>query len=257
MLLTLARIMGSLLAPLPVLLLLLISAFVLLLAGKRRTSLVAIGLTVGVLIVCGYGFFTRSRLYELERQYPPLAIQQLTPEQVQHLQYVVVLGNAHILDPGIPISSQISGASLRRIVEGIRIQRMLPQSKLVISGGRNFDPVANARVVSDFALQLGVDSNKMIIEDRPRDTFEEAELMEPLLADLPFVLVTSAAHMPRALRLFRAAGMQPIPAPTDYIIINKPGDFSRTYLPSCDNFYISQRLFYEWLGGLWSRAKGS
>ena len=256
MLLTLARLIVSLLAPLPVLLLLLLSALVLLLAGKRRASLVFIFLATTVLIVCGYGFFTRSDLYELERQYPPFAVQLLTPEQEQHLKYVVVLGNSHVSDPGIPISSQISGSSLRRIVEGIRIHRMLPQSKLVISGGRNFDPVANARIVGELTLQLGVNPDKMIIEDRPRDTFEEAELLEPLLANCPFVLVTSAGHMARALRLFRAAGMQPLPAPTDFIIINKQGDVARTYLPTCENFYIAQQLFYEWFGSLWSNVKG-
>lgn len=256
MLLTLARIMVSLLAPLPVLMLLLLSAFVFLLAGKRKASLVIIFFATSVLIVCGYGFFIRSGLFELERQYPHFAIQQLTPEQEQDLQYIVVLGNSHVSDPGIPISSQISGASLRRIVEGIRIHRMLPKSKLVISGGRNFDPVANAQVVGDLALQLGVNPDKMIIEDRPRDTFEEAELLEPLLADYPFVLVTSAAHMPRALGLFRAAGMQPIPAPTDYIIMKTSGNVSPAYLPTCNNFYISQQFFYEWLGSIWSKVKG-
>ncbi len=142
------------------------------------------------------------------------------------------------------------------MVEGIRFQRMLPKSKLVISGGRNFDPVANARVVGNLALQLGVNPDKMIIEDRPRDTFEEAELLGPLLADHPFVLVTSACHMARALRLFRAAGMRPLPAPTDYIIKNKPGDVFHTSLPTCENFYIAQQLFYEWLGSLWSNVKG-
>jgi uncharacterized SAM-binding protein YcdF (DUF218 family) len=248
--------MVSFLAPLSVLLLLLISAFVLLLAEKRRASLIAIGLTGAVLIVCGYGFFIRSALFELERQYPPFAVQLLTPEQEQHLKYVVVLGNSHGSDPGIPISSQISGASLRRIVEGIRIHRMLPKSKLVISGGRNFDPVANAQVLGDLAIQLGVKPDRMIIEDRPRDTFEEAELLEPLLADHPFVLVTSAAHMPRALGLFRVAGLQPIPAPTDYIIMKTSGNVSRAYLPTCNNFYISQQFFYEWLGSIWSKVKG-
>ena len=231
MLLTLARIMVSLLAPLPVLLLLLMSTLILILAGKRRASLAAISLAGAVLIMCGYGFFTRSWLSELEGQSPPFAIQRLTREQEQDLQYIVVLGNSHVSDPGIPISSQISGASLRRIVEGIRIHRMLPKSKLVISGGRNFDPVANAQVVGDLALQLGVNPDKMIIEDRPRDTFEEAELLEPLLADYPFVLVTSAAHMPRALGLFRAAGMQPIPAPTDYIIMKTSGNVSPCISP--------------------------
>ncbi len=70
-------------------------------------------------------------------------------------------------------------------------------------------------------------------------------------------LVTSVAHMPRALRLIRAASIKPLPAPTDYIIINKPGDVFRRHLNACDNFYISQLLFYEWPGSLCSKVKWS
>ncbi len=111
MLLTLARTVVSLLAPLPVILLLL-SAFVLLLTGKRRGPRAIIFLTITVLTMCGYGFWGRHCLFDLERQYPPLAVQRLSTEQVNNLKYVVVLGNTHVSDPGVPISSQISGSSL-------------------------------------------------------------------------------------------------------------------------------------------------
>ncbi len=133
---------------------------------------------------------------------------------------------------------------------------MLPQRTLVISGGRNIDFVANARIVGNLALKLGVNPDKMIVEDSPRDTVEEAELLVPLLAEHHFVLVISSWHMPRALHIVRAVGMQPLPAPTDFTITEKQGDVSRAYLLSCKNVYIAQQRFHEWLGSLWSNVKG-
>ncbi|MCW5200156.1 YdcF family protein, partial [Desulfobulbus sp. F1] len=51
----------------------------------------------------------------------------------------------------------------------------LPESWLVVSGGANQeDPLANAVVVGRTARQLGVDGGRLVIEDRPRDTVEEA-----------------------------------------------------------------------------------
>ena len=38
-----------------------------------------------------------------------------------------------------------------------------------------------------------------------------------------FILVTSASHMLRAMALFRKQGMEPIPAPTDYMVKEREG----------------------------------
>jgi hypothetical protein len=47
-----------------------------------------------------------------------------------------------------PVTDQISKSSLTRLVEGIRIHKELPGSKLVLSGGGGFDPMPNARIMA-------------------------------------------------------------------------------------------------------------
>lgn len=131
----------------------------------------------------------------------------------------------------------------------------LPGTKLVLSGGKGFDMVANATVMALVAKALNVAEEKIVTEPRPQDTAEEARLLQPLLRTMPFVLVTSAVHMKRAMELFAKQGMHPIPAPTDYIFrSNKRSPMD--LLPSIRNASLTERMVYEHLGRLWARMTG-
>src|SRR5574340_1136765 len=240
--------------PLPLSLALLIVGLVFLIARKRKAAILFSCLGIGLLLVLGYGLFTRQVLYSLERAYPPLAVERIAPKIKDQIRYVVVLGSGHISDPALQRTAQIAGDSLYRLVEGIRIFRLLPGTKLVISGGVIPDPVTNARVVSEVARQIGVPSRDMIVEERPSDTVAEARLLQGLLGKTPFVLVTSAVHMKRAVRIFQDLGMRPLPAPTDFIIRNRPGGAVESFLPNCGNLWISQKVIYEWLGEMWAEV---
>jgi len=241
--------------PLPLGLALLIAGLGLLIVKRRKASIVAIGTGIGILLFFGYAVFTKPVLYSLERSYAPLIVEQIAPKIRSQIRHVVVLGSGHVSDPDLPTTAQIGGSSLYRLVEGVRIYRLLPGSKLIITGGVIPDPVTNARVVGDVARQIGVPVRDMIVEERPSDTVEEARLLQGLLGSTPFVLVTSAAHMKRAVRIFQELGMRPMPAPTDFIIKNKPGGAIASWLPNCGNLWISQRVIYEWLGEKWTWMK--
>ncbi len=237
--------------PLPLSLALLIAGLGLLIAKRRKAAMVFSGAGICILLVFGYGVFTKQALYSLERSYAPLAVEKIAPKLRDQIRHVVVLGSGHVSDPDLPKTAQISGDSLYRLVEGIRIYRLMPGSKLVISGGVIPDPVTNARVVSDVARQIGIPVQDTVVEERPSDTVEEARLLKGLLGNRPFILVTSAAHMKRAMSIFQNFGMQPVPAPTDFIIKNRPGGAVESALPNCGNLWISQRVIYEWLGEIW------
>jgi uncharacterized SAM-binding protein YcdF (DUF218 family) len=252
------RLIVPFISPFPISLAFLIAGLALLYLNKRKAALLGFGLGIGVLLFFGYGIFTKQSLYHLERCYVPLVVDQINPKIRQQLRYVIVLGSGHISDPSLPTTAQIGGSSLYRLIEGIRICRLLPESKLVISGGTSpWDPVANAKVVSDVALRIGIAPEKIIIETQPKDTYEEAEVLKDLLGKQPFVLVTSAVHMKRAMKIFITFGMQPLPAPTDFILKDKPGSKIDSWLPNCGNLGISQRVIYEWMGEIWGRLKSS
>ena len=102
---------------------------------------------------------------------------------------------------------------------------------------------------------MGVDQNDIILEIESRDTKDEARLIKPLVEDAPFVLVTSASHMPRAMALFRKAGMSPIAVPTDHLIKNPYGISFDNLFPRSYHLQKSERAVYEALGLLWAKVR--
>ena len=72
-----------------------------------------------------------------------------------------------------------------------------------------------ARTAADMAEALGVERIAML--DTARNTHAEAVAAAELVGDASLILVTSASHMPRAMALFRAQGLDPIPARIEYL----------------------------------------
>lgn len=252
---SMTRIVAEILSPIALCFIFSLLALLALLFRRRLLAGCLMTLVVWLYLVCGYGWLARDQILARESVYPPVGEEQLRVLQQDLHRFVVVLGSGHISDARLPVTGQIGGTSLARLAEGIRLQRLLPGAKLVVSGGAVGDPVANARVVAAVAESLGVAREQLVIEDRPLDTVEEARFLAPVLKDAPFVLVTSALHMPRAMAIFENLGMRPVAAPTDYVIkisaVAPPG----SYLPSLTNFDLSRRILYEWLGDIWSRVK--
>ncbi len=252
-----SRLLVELLAPFNLSLLLLFISLVFLLLQRRRTGIFLLVAGLTIQLACGYGFIARSRIIEKELQYPALSHDRLAELQHVKLSSIVVLGSGHVSDPRLPATSQIGGSSLYRLVEGIRLGYIFPQSKLIVSGGKGYDPVPNAEVVTRVARSLGFPEDRIVVENRPRDTLQEAEMLSAMLGKSPFLLVTSALHMPRAMEVFQAHGLHPIAAPTDFIvkqhIITPAGDI----FPSTGNLELSKRMIYEWIGTVWKMIKSS
>ena len=145
---------------------------------------------------------------------------------------------------------------MTRLVEGSRLQKMIPGAKLLLSGGRVFDPVADAEVMAKLALSIGVDRQSMVLETASRDTEDEAKLIKEMVGNDPFLLVTSASHMPRSMALFNKLGMKPIPAPTGYMVKETQGSNPRMFFPSVDGLRKAETAFYEYLGLAWAKLRG-
>ena len=245
------RFLVPFLAPLPVGMFCIILALFFLLFRLRKLAILFLLMPLCLFIVFGYGLPARQQIEQLERKYTRLDIEKIPEKEQRNIRFVVVLGSANITDSTLPESNQLDTASLYRLVEGIRIQRQLPQTLLVLSGGAHQDPRTNAEVARTVAESLGMNSGRMVTEERPHNTVEEAKLLQPMLKDMPFILVTSAAHMERAMKLFQEAGTHPIAAPTDFLIKNNNQLTSLSFVPTCENLELSQRMIYEWATQAW------
>ncbi len=72
-------------------------------------------------------------------------------------------------------------------------------------------------------------------ESRSDSTAEHPANVKPLLRNEPFLLVTSALHMPRSVRSFRRAGMDPIPYPVDFLVRGNYGWMD--FIPSMESWW--------------------
>ena len=65
------------------------------------------------------------------------------------------------------------------------------------------------------------------------------------------VLVTQAFHMPRAVRLFRSAGLEVVPAPTNFITGGDTVIGPLSFVPRINALRNSYYALHEWLGIAW------
>jgi uncharacterized SAM-binding protein YcdF (DUF218 family) len=245
------KYLARLLFPLPLCCELLVIGLLLLWLSKRqRLGKVFVSLGVLLLLLLSNGGVSDLLLEPLESKYPPLADPALINRgRSAPVRWVAVLGGGYSTDESLPDSSRINGASLARLLEGIRVQKALPGSKLLLSVGGDDSEVSALAV--KMAGKMGLGGEELQIVEGAWDTRDEVGLMRKTLGDDSFVLVTSASHLPRAVALFEAAGMHPMPVPTDHWVKRREG--YEQWLPSGSSLRRSERAFYEYLGLLWMR----
>lgn len=246
MLFTLKKFIGGLLLPLPFFLLVIALGLGLLWFTRwQRSGKVLISLSWLVILLLSLQPVADRLLLPLETHYPTLNRQTAA-------KYIVVLGGGYTYNPGWAPSSNLLNNSLPRVTEGIRQLRMHPGAKIIFTGGKaQTSDISSARVAAGVAESLGVPPDDIITLDTPKDTYEEAHGIAAIVGAQPVILVTSANHLPRAMRFFAAQGINPIPAPANQLAITSALNPWEKALPS--SFYLghSERVWYETLGSWW------
>lgn len=253
------KYLSPFLLPLPFCLLLCLYGLYLLLFTKRQGTgkfFVAVG--VLLLAVLSSTYVANVLVLPFETAYPPYSaaesgLYNLAPSH-KAVDFVVVLGGGHFPDETLPLTSQISASSLSRLVEGIRIWRKNAGSRLVLSGG-GVREKAEAATMAELASELGMRRADIIVEDKSKDTKDQAVMIKSIVGDRPFVLVTSATHMQRAMALFEAQGMHPIPAPTQHAGKKSPSALFFSFIPDTSALEKSDWAVHEYLGILWARLR--
>ena len=247
----LKKALGTLFMPLSVCLLLL--ALGLGYVVVRRSKDAIAPFVLGTLLLYAFSLNTVSGylIRPLERAYPALSLASADIAKKQ-VKWVVVLGSGHWTDQSLPPGAMLEEAALYRLTEGIRVAGGFPGSVLVLSGGTFRDQQSNAQVMAAAAVGLGFDPSRIMLSDKALDTHDEALHIKSLAGTDAFVLVTSASHMLRAVKLFESQGLKPIPAPAYYRAKGEPEYF----LPDPSNITTCHMAVHEYLGLTWSFLRG-
>ena len=122
---------------------------------------------------------------------------------------IVVLGNR---PPQLP-NGTVNPELISRLRHGVALFNRKVAPKLLLTGGASGEAPAEAHVMADIAEELGVSRQSLLIEDRSQNTIENARLSARLLCGAKacsarVLLATNSHHGPRAVRLFRCAGLR-------------------------------------------------
>ncbi len=222
------------------------------LRNKTKTSKWLAYFMIGFFVLTVTDPLPQALGQRLESQYLPLTKSSLPSHTLNDSVHVLVLGSGHTADPDLPAIDQLSISAKGRLVEGLRIHQWLPQSYLIFSGFGRHSLMSQADIMAQAAMNLGAFEARIHRLPNPTNTAEEAlAYAEKLAGAQKLILVTSAIHMPRAMRIFRKAGLDPIPAPADFRIKEEPthrGDFY-----SNDNFDLFYAAMHEYIGMLYER----
>ena len=193
---------------------------------------------------------SNSLMSPLESKYPAFT------QSNKPVDYIIVLGCGHMDDVAWPVTGQLAPCSLQRLVEATRIYHLHPEATLITSGGAYSHQKSNAQAVKLAAISLGIPANKILTEDFPKDTAEEAELISARVMGSNTVLVTNADHMWRSINYFNQYGIYPIPAPASpWVKGANKGKHWQHYLPQSDVLKQTTRAWYEILGLIFQWVK--
>jgi uncharacterized SAM-binding protein YcdF (DUF218 family) len=211
-------------------------------AGRR------IAVTAVILLaIAGWSPFGNAIILPLEERFPPWDASRGAPAGI------IALGGA--LDTVVsPVRGEVAlNEAAERMTAVAELARRFPQARIVFSGGSGriiFDGVSEASLAARLFESFGIAKERITLEDKSRDTLENARFTKALLAPKAgerWLLVTSAHHMPRSVGLFRSEGFVVEAFPVDYRTRGAI-DMLRAFSTLGDGLRRTDTAMREWTG---------
>ena len=194
------------------------------------------------------GWFSDALTNQLEKKYPIVN----TPDPDIH--WIVVLGGGKRKHANAPMNHLLTCSSMQRLLEGVRLYRKLPGSKLILSGGGVDGPKSEAELMASLTSWFLIPSRDVLQETVSINTADQAVEIKHLVHQEPFYLVTSGVHMPRSMALFLKQGLHPVPAPSDYPY--DQGGAWKNMVPRLGNLLTLSKSWHEGVGMIWGVIRG-
>ena len=187
-------------------------------------------------------------LLPLENSYPPVE-----ENVIDNNTLIVVLGGGiYDSSPEEKKTGSLTPDATKRLLYGFRLFSRYG-GYLSLSGGRvlkNKDIPSEAEVMANILKELNVPLEKIFLDEKSLDTFENARNVAALVKEKDFkniVLVTSAYHIPRSVMLFEKMGVKVTPAPTDYKT-DRTGYRFESFFPKMNYLKDCWCAIHEYLG---------
>ena len=254
MFLFLSKLLPIFLYPLGLISILLLVALVLL-WRKPRLAAIPIALSLAVLLVSSNAWVSTWLVRSLESQHLP-------PSNPPVVDAIVVLGGC--TKPQVPPRPWVDVSEEGdRVLHAANLYKAGKAPKIILSGGRvdwaGNNPVPESEDMATILKAMGVPESALIQEPTSRNTRENAVNVKQIMDAQNIrriLLVTSALHMPRSLRIFQKLGIDAIAAPTDYLVseqdeielTNTPQATTLSLLPEAERLRHTTRALKEYVG---------
>lgn len=247
----------------PVGLITILIVLALLSARRPRLQRASLLLALAVLLIAGNRWVADGLQRSLEWQYLPA-------DDIPHAEAIVLLGGGTL--PAEPPRATVELTSAGdRALYAAELYQQGKADRILVSGGRIEWLSGQTSPAEEMAYILGlfqVPSEAILIEPDSRNTYENALYSQKILEPMGIkriILVTSAAHMPRSVAIFKRLGFEVIPAPTDFRITQAGWEqlFSGSLptlllnlVPSAENLSQTSGALKEYLGLIIYRLRG-
>lgn len=145
----------------------------------------------------------------------------------------------------------LAGSSLPRAIGAARVFHERPVGRVIVTGRAEpwQYPDHTASAMADVMAAFGVPRERVIIDPLARDTRQNALFSGAIARGLgaeKIVVVTSALHVPRAVREFERIGIPVVAAPVDHRHEDQEGLDS--LLPAISAMQLTGQVIHELLG---------
>jgi uncharacterized SAM-binding protein YcdF (DUF218 family) len=181
----------------------------------RRAATIALKTGLGILVTVTILPIGQMLLIPLEDRFP-------RPELPKDVAGIIILGGVIDEETTIARDSLTMNNASERLFEAAALARHYPGAKVLFTGG-SADVLGPKLREAEYARRFfdaeGIAPARVLYETNSRNTYENATDSLALIRPKPeetWLLVTSAAHMPRSVGIFRKVGWTVVPDPVDY-----------------------------------------
>jgi len=252
----LSKLLPLLVLPIGLVIELLLLALLFVIKGWKKTSAVLLVSAMLLLWAASMPYVADRLMGRLEKDYPAVMMTEVPVSKC-----IVVLGGvvAPVLPPRVDVDMS---EAIDRVRKAAQLYRAHRGEVIIVTGGNQpWSPFAQpeAESVKTLLLEWGVPASAIVLEGSSRNTRENAVYSMELLREhgcgTP-LLVTSAAHMKRAVAVFANLGAPVFPVSADVRVINNPKLTVFDFLPDAAALQTTTEAMREWLGQWFYEMQG-
>jgi uncharacterized SAM-binding protein YcdF (DUF218 family) len=223
---------------------------------RKKLAVAILFVSMGILWMSSMPAFSSYLIASLERSFLPIPVAESPSADA-----IVILGGCIGAADYPRVDVDLSDAA-DRVLHATRLYRSGKSPIVIATGGTikwRGSKTPEADSISRLLQEWGVPAHAIIMEPGSLNTYQNALNTKRLLDRRglkSILLVTSAIHMKRALATFRSAGINAIPSPTDYGVVDREEVTIIDFLPDAGALAGTTQAIKEYMGLVVYRWRG-